>query len=141
MYVIPRQTRIMDVACTRNHNVAVSTSGEVYAPGALVISPSREVTPELVGALRGKHVTAVSAGLTHAAAVADAGDFIYTWDVSTDGTGNASGLGHLNLVDGNATTKKIPQSVHTLKRVTAVACGDTHTAAVVTTFTPTLGGQ
>ena len=30
MYVIPRQTRIMDVACTRNHNVAVSTSGEVY---------------------------------------------------------------------------------------------------------------
>ena len=63
MYVIPRQTRIMDVACTRNHNVAVSTSGEVYT-WCSSISPS-EVTPELVGALRGKHVTAVSAGLTH----------------------------------------------------------------------------
>ena len=79
----------------------------------------------------------MSAGLTHAAAVADTGD-LFTWDVSTDGTGNASGLGHLNLVDGNAAIKKIPQSVHTLKRVTAVACGDTHTAVVVTLSRPRL---
>ena len=135
VFVIPRAIRIVDVACTRDNNIAVSTSGDVYSWRSNVAPPL--VAPKLIRSLRGKHVTKIAAGLTHVAAVIDTGDLV-TWDLSSNGNGNSSGLGHVNKAEGGGLSTHIPQSVHTLKRVTAVACGDTHTAAIVTLSRPRL---
>ena len=140
IYVIPRAMFIEDVACALDHNVARSKSGEVLMWSSRPeqsstgpIGATSAVVPMPVKGLSGKHVVKIAAGKTHVCAVVDTGD-LFTWCPSADG--NTAALGHRDKGGGRSPT--VPQCAHTLKRVTEVACGSTHTVALVTLARPAL---
>ena len=133
VYVIPRAVRVVDVACARDYNAAISTSGEVFSWSSRC--PTELSTPAMpmpVKGLRGKHAVKLAAGATHFSAVIDTGD-LFTWCTSNDG--DSAALGRSSLCKSPSA---VPQNVPTLKRVTNVACGDTHTVVVVTLSRPKL---
>ncbi|XP_027345845.1 PH, RCC1 and FYVE domains-containing protein 1-like [Abrus precatorius] len=119
------------VACGEYHTCAVTYSGDLYTWGDGVHNSgllghgnevSHWIPKKVSGNLEGLRVSYVSCGPWHTAIVTSAGQ-LFTFG---DGTFGALGLG-----DHRSTN--IPREVDTLKglRITKVACGVWHTAAVV----------
>ncbi|GMN41824.1 hypothetical protein TIFTF001_011043 [Ficus carica] len=119
------------VACGEYHSCAVTLSGELYtwgdgthcsAPLGHGSEVSRWIPKKVCGQMEGIHVSYISCGLWHTAAVTSAGQLF------TFGDGSFGALGH-----GDLSSTSIPREVETLRglRTTKVACGVWHTAAVV----------
>ncbi|KAK9935169.1 hypothetical protein M0R45_022281 [Rubus argutus] len=122
---------VESVACGEYHTCAVTLSGELYTWGDGtnnfgLLGHGSEVShwiPKKVsGHMEGIHVSYISCGPWHTAAVTSAGRLF------TFGDGSFGALGH-----GDHSSTGTPREVETLrgKRTTRVACGVWHTAAVV----------
>lgn len=128
--------KIRDVACGREHTLALTRSGTVYAFGAGFGgrlgngSESDAELPVLVEGLAGHVITRVDAGECHSCALSDAGD-VFTW-----GFGASGALGH-----GSKENCLVPQMVEgpwmikrrgadsSVSMVSSIACGSYHTLA------------
>ncbi|KAL6187678.1 hypothetical protein ACLB2K_039074 [Fragaria x ananassa] len=121
------------VACGEHHTCAVTLSGELYTWGDGannfgLLGHGSEVShwiPKKVsGHMEGIHISYISCGLWHTAAVTSAGGLF------TFGDGSFGALGH-----GDHSSTSTPWEVETLRglRTARVACGAWHTAAVVET--------
>ena len=119
------------VACGEYHTCAVTFSGDLYTWGdgsqnSGLLGHGSEVShwiPRKVsGDMEGIHISYISCGLWHTAAVTSAGQLF------TFGDGSFGALGH-----GDLSSSSIPREVEALRglRTTRVACGVWHTAAVV----------
>lgn len=119
------------VACGEYHSCAVTLSGELYtwgdgthcsAPLGHGSEVSHWIPKKVCGHMEGIHVSYISCGLWHTAAVTSAGQLF------TFGDGSFGALGH-----GDLSSTSIPREVETLRglRTTKVACSVWHTAAVV----------
>ncbi|KAH7560717.1 hypothetical protein JRO89_XS10G0081100 [Xanthoceras sorbifolium] len=124
-------TNIELVACGEYHTCAVTLSGDLYTWGDGtynfgLLGHGNEVShwiPKKVnGPLEGIHVSYISCGPWHTAAVTSAGQLF------TFGDGTFGVLGH-----GDRNSVSIPREVESLKglRTVRAACGVWHTAAVV----------
>ncbi|KAK3011777.1 hypothetical protein RJ639_012560, partial [Escallonia herrerae] len=122
---------IKSVTCGENHTCAVTVSGDLYTWGDGInnfglLGHGTELsywTPKkIVGGMEGMHVSFVSCGPWHSAAVTSAG-LLFTF-----GDGTFGALGH-----GDRASTSVPREVETLKglRTLRVSCGVWHTAAVV----------
>ncbi|KAL7192137.1 hypothetical protein ACSBR2_024057 [Camellia fascicularis] len=123
------------VACGEYHTCAVTISGDLYTWGDAshnfgLLGHGSEVghwTPrKLCGQMKGMHVSSVSCGPWHIAAVTMVGQLF------TFGDGTFGALGH-----GDHNSTSVPREVETLKglRTVKVSCGFWHTAAVVEVIT------
>ncbi|XP_061991593.1 PH, RCC1 and FYVE domains-containing protein 1-like isoform X2 [Rosa rugosa] len=119
------------VACGEYHTCAVTISGELYTWGDGtnnfgLLGHGREVShwipKKISGHMEGIHISYISCGLWHTAAVTSAGRLF------TFGDGSFGALGH-----GDHSSTSTPREVETLRglRTARVACGAWHTAAVV----------
>lgn len=119
------------VACGEYHTCAVTFSGDLYTWGDGTHNfgllghgseVSHWVPKKVSGIMEGIHVSYISCGPWHTAAVTSAGQLF------TFGDGSFGALGH-----GDHISTSIPREVETLKgqRTMRVACGVWHTAAVV----------
>ncbi|KAF5739251.1 hypothetical protein HS088_TW12G00453 [Tripterygium wilfordii] len=126
---------IESIACGEYHTCAVTVSGDLYTWGdgthnAGILGHGSEVShwipKRVTGQMEGMHVSYVSCGPWHTAAVTSAGQLF------TFGEGSFGALGH-----GDHISTTIPREVETLRglRTTMVACGAWHTAAVVEVMT------
>ncbi|KAI7758163.1 hypothetical protein M8C21_007275, partial [Ambrosia artemisiifolia] len=122
-------TNIEVVACGEYHTCAVTLSGELYTWGNGhfgILGHGNEIShwvPKRVnGPLEGIHVSFISCGPFHTAAVTSAGQLF------TFGDGTFGVLGH-----GDQKSVSKPREVESLKglRTVRAACGVWHTAAVV----------
>lgn len=122
---------IESVACGEYHTCAITMSGDLYTWGDGIhnfglLGHGTEVshwTPKkLRGQMEGMHVSFISCGPWHSAAVTSAG-LLFTF-----GDGTFGALGH-----GNRSSTGVPKEVETLKglRTVRVSCGVWHTAAIV----------
>lgn len=118
------KAKIVQVACGREHTLALAEDGVVYAwgsddDGAVAAGAGRYVTsPQVVRSLRGKHCVKVVAGEYHSIAIDDSGA-VFTWG------GNFAGqLGH-----GDRSDVTIAREVRALEGVKIVdgAAGNGHT--------------
>lgn len=118
-------------ACGEYHSCAVTRSGELYTWGDGTYScgllghgteVGHSIPKRLTGFMDEHHVSYISCGLWHTAAVTSAG-VLFTF-----GDGSFGALGH-----GDRCSSWIPREVEALRglRTTRVACGVWHTAAVV----------
>ena len=124
---------VKEVSCGETHNVALSADGSVYVWGldvegqlGLGASGHRAAPAKVGGPLAEQKATAVSCsigpgGPGHSAAITSGGN-LYTWGMGRDGQ-----LGH-----GDTEPRLEPTLVSALadKKVVAVSCGATHTAAL-----------
>lgn len=119
------------VACGEYHTCAVTRSGDLYTWGDGTYNSgllghgteaSHWIPRKVSGHIDGIHVTYISCGLWHTAALTSAGQLF------TFGDGSFGALGH-----GDHSSTSVPREVETLRslRTTRVACGVWHTAAVV----------
>ena len=119
------------IACGEYHTCAVTLSGELYTWGDGtynfgLLGHGCEVshwTPRKVSCqIEGMHVSSISCGPWHTAAVTSAGQLF------TFGDGTFGALGH-----GDHNSSGMPREVETLKglRTIRASCGVWHTAAVV----------
>jgi len=128
--------KIRDVACGREHTLALTRSGAIYAFGAGFggrLGNGSEVDaelPVLVEGLAGQVITKVDAGECHSCALSDDGD-VFTW-----GFGASGALGH--GTKENCLAPKLVEGPWMLKRrgfdpallvVSSIACGSYHTLA------------
>ncbi|KAA8540950.1 hypothetical protein F0562_024912 [Nyssa sinensis] len=132
---------IESVACGDYHTCAVTLSGDLYTWGDGthnfgLLGHGNEVshwTPKKVsGQMEGLHVSSISCGPWHTAAVTSLGQLF------TFGDGTFGVLGH-----GDRNSISMPKEVETLKglRTVRVSCGVWHTAAVVeVTLEPSTSG-
>ncbi|CAI9753869.1 unnamed protein product [Fraxinus pennsylvanica] len=122
---------IVSIACGEYHTCAVTLSGDLYTWGDGIhnfglLGHGTEVshwTPRKVrGQMEGIHVTSISCGPWHSAAIALGGELF------TFGDGTFGALGH-----GDRCSTNVPMEVETLKglRVINVSCGFWHTAAII----------
>ncbi|KAK9277182.1 hypothetical protein L1049_006721 [Liquidambar formosana] len=123
------------VACGEYHTCAVTLSGDLYSWGdgshnfGLLghgSEASHWIPKKVSGHMEGIHISYISCGPWHTAAVTSAGQLF------TFGDGTFGVLGH-----GDHSSTSIPREVETLKglRTMKVACGVWHTAAVVEVVT------
>ncbi|KAK6931215.1 Brevis radix (BRX) domain [Dillenia turbinata] len=119
------------VACGEYHTCAVTISGDLYTWGDGIYNSgllghgsglSHWIPRKVGGALENIHVSYISCGPWHTAAVTSAGQLF------TFGDGTFGALGH-----GDKCSTSVPREVETLRglRTVRVACGVWHTAAVV----------
>ncbi|XAR65472.1 hypothetical protein NMG60_11009611 [Bertholletia excelsa] len=119
------------IACGEYHSCAVTLSGDLYTWGDCthnigLLGHESEVghwTPKKVhGLMGGVHISSISCGPWHTAAVTMEGQLF------TFGDGTFGALGH-----GDHSSTNVPSEVITLKglRTLKVACGFWHTAAIV----------
>ncbi|XP_043706595.1 PH, RCC1 and FYVE domains-containing protein 1-like isoform X2 [Telopea speciosissima] len=119
------------VACGDYHTCAVTLSGDLYmwgdgTYGSGLLGDESEashwIPKKLSGQMEGIHVSFVSCGPWHTAAVTSSGQLF------TFGDGTFGALGH-----GDRSSTCMPREVETLKglRTMRVACGVWHTAAIV----------
>nr|XP_048317951.1 PH, RCC1 and FYVE domains-containing protein 1-like [Ziziphus jujuba var. spinosa] len=122
---------IESVACGEYHSCAVTFSGDLYTWGdgthySGLLGHGSEVShwipKKISGDMEGLHVSYISCGLWHTAAVTSTGRLF------TFGDGSFGALGH-----GDLSSTNIPREVEILSglRTMRVACGVWHTAAVV----------
>ncbi|TYZ68450.1 hypothetical protein PybrP1_004309 [[Pythium] brassicae (nom. inval.)] len=128
-----QSTPIQAAACGREHTLALTKQGEVFAFGAGfggrlgIGSEADEEYPVRVAALDGVRIVRIDAGECHSAAVNDSGD-VFTW-----GFGNSGALG-----TGSRDNSLLPTKVSgawqddedesgAQATVTALACGGYHT--------------
>ncbi|WCJ21272.1 Regulator of chromosome condensation (RCC1) family with FYVE zinc finger domain [Euphorbia peplus] len=122
---------IESVACGENHTCAVTLSGDLYSWGDGVYNSgvlghggeaSHWVPKKVGGDMEGLHVSYISCGVWHTAAVTSSGQLF------TFGDGSFGALGH-----GDRNNTGIPRVVEALKglKTKKVACGIWHTAAAV----------
>ncbi|OIT28076.1 PREDICTED: uncharacterized protein LOC109213096 [Nicotiana attenuata] len=122
---------VTSAACGDYHTCATTISGDLYTWGEGTFnfgllghdSGISHWTPKKVkGPLVGKHVSYVSCGPWHSAAITSVGQLF------TFGDGTFGALGH-----GDRSSTSIPREVETLqgRRTVTVSCGHWHTAAVV----------
>ena len=115
------------VACGDEFSMVVTDTMDVYTWGHGDLGQlghgdyRRRTEPTVLRALAGKEIRAVAAGSNHAVALTMSGE-VYSW-----GNGEHGRLGH-----GDATTYRVPGVVRCLmgERVSQVACGGAHTAAL-----------
>ena len=121
--------QITMVACGQSHTAACSSlSGALYTWGYNLCfrlghgDVVEQTSPKLVEALTDKCVALVACGGSHTAACTSGGD-LYTW-----GAGEQGQLGH-----GDLSSRQVPSRVEHLagQAVTVIACGQTHSAAIV----------
>ncbi|XVF09098.1 hypothetical protein REPUB_Repub07fG0061900 [Reevesia pubescens] len=128
------------VACGEFHTCAVTSSGDLYTWGdgshnLGLLGHGTEVskwTPKKVsGEMEGMHVSYISCGAWHTAAVTSTGKLF------TFGDGTFGALGH-----GDRSSTNIPREVDALTGLQTLraCCGVWHTAAVVEMPTETSGG-
>ncbi|XP_042475047.1 PH, RCC1 and FYVE domains-containing protein 1-like isoform X2 [Macadamia integrifolia] len=119
------------VTCGEYHTCAVTLSGDLYSWGdgshnsGLLghgSEASHWIPKKVSGQMEGRHVSSVSCGAWHTAAVTSSGQLF------TFGDGTFGALGH-----GDHSSVSIPREVETLRglRTMGVACGVWHTAVVV----------
>ncbi|GAV62006.1 RCC1 domain-containing protein/FYVE domain-containing protein/BRX domain-containing protein/Mcp5_PH domain-containing protein/BRX_N domain-containing protein [Cephalotus follicularis] len=119
------------VACGEHHTCAVTLSADLYTWGdgihnSGLLGHGSEVShcipKRVTGNMDGMHISYISCGPWHTAAVTSAGQLF------TFGDGYFGALGH-----GDHSSANIPREVEFLRglRTTRVACGVWHTAAVV----------
>jgi alpha-tubulin suppressor-like RCC1 family protein len=117
------------VACGQSHTAACSRpSGELFTWGYNLCfrlghgDVVEKTSPKLVEALRDTCIALVSCGGSHTAACTSDGA-LYTW-----GAGEQGQLGH-----GDLSNRQVPCRVEQLagQSVTMIACGQTHSAAIV----------
>nr|XP_043616330.1 PH, RCC1 and FYVE domains-containing protein 1-like [Erigeron canadensis] len=122
---------IESVACGENHTCALTQNGDLYTWGDGIhnfgllghVSPVSHWTPRKVrGAIEGMHISYISCGPWHTAAITSHG-LLFTF-----GEGTFGALGH-----GDANSIYVPKEVEALKGLITkqVACGVWHTAAIV----------
>lgn len=130
-------SNIHSVACGEFHTCAVSLSGDLYTWGdgihklgllGHVSKISQWIPRKVCGQMEGVHVSSISCGPWHTAAVSSAGKLF------TFGDGTFGALGH-----GDRNSTSVPRQVETLKelRTAMASCGVWHTAAVVEVTTGT----
>ncbi|KAF6154656.1 hypothetical protein GIB67_000540, partial [Kingdonia uniflora] len=121
------------VACGEYHTCAVTFSGDLYTWGdgthkfGLLghgSDASHWIPKQVCGQMDGLHVSFISCGPWHTAAVTSSGQLF------TFGDGTFGALGH-----GDRNSTSVPRKVESLKdlRTVRVACGIWHSAAVVET--------
>ncbi|KAF8378430.1 hypothetical protein HHK36_029769 [Tetracentron sinense] len=119
------------VACGEYHTCAVTLSGDLYTWGDGTHNSgllghgseaSHWIPKKVSGKMEGIHISSISCGPWHTAALTSAGQLF------TFGDGTFGALGH-----GDHSSTNLPREVETLKglRTMRVACGVWHTAAVV----------
>ncbi|XP_042498405.1 PH, RCC1 and FYVE domains-containing protein 1-like [Macadamia integrifolia] len=119
------------VACGEYHTCAVTLSGDLYMWGDGTYSSgllgdgskaSHWIPKKVSGLMEGIHVSFVSCGPWHTAAVTSSGQLF------TFGDGTFGALGH-----GDRSSTSMPREIETLRglRTIRVACGVWHTAAIV----------
>ena len=119
------------VACGEHHTCAITTSGDLFTWGDGTYNSgilghgnltSHWIPKRVCSPLNGMHVSYVSCGPWHTAAI------ISTGQLFTFGDGTFGVLGH-----GDRTSSTYPREVETLRglRTLQVACGAWHTAAIV----------
>ncbi|CAI9112202.1 OLC1v1012617C1 [Oldenlandia corymbosa var. corymbosa] len=119
------------VACGEYHSCALTAAGDLYTWGDGIhnvglLGHGNEVshwTPKKVtGQIEGLHISFVSCGPWHSAAITSLGQLF------TFGDGSFGALGH-----GDCSSTSTPREVESLKglRTVMVSCGFWHTAAVV----------
>lgn len=124
-------TSVELVACGEYHSCAVSVSGELYTWGKGSHSSgmlghgsviSQWIPRKVSGQMEGIHISHISCGLWHMAAITSAGQLF------TFGDGSFGALGH-----GDLSSTSILREVESFRgmRTTRVACGVWHTASVV----------
>ncbi|XP_015576845.1 PH, RCC1 and FYVE domains-containing protein 1 isoform X1 [Ricinus communis] len=131
------------VACGENHTCAVTFSGDLYTWGDGAYNcgllghgseASHWIPKRIGGDMEGIHVSYVSCGPWHTAAVTSVGQLF------TFGDGTFGALGH-----GDHSSATVPREVETLRglRTIRVSCGVWHTAAAVeiTTESSSPGGS
>lgn len=122
---------IESVSCGEHHTCAVTVSGDLYTWGDGIHNFgllghgnefSHWIPKRVRGQMEGMHVSVVSCGPWHSAAVTSTG-LLFTF-----GDGTFGALGH-----GDRCSTSFPREVETLKglRTERVSCGVWHTAAVV----------
>ncbi|OVA13339.1 FYVE zinc finger [Macleaya cordata] len=119
------------IACGEYHTCAVTLSGDLYTWGdgthnSGLLGHASEVShwipKKVCGQMEGIHVSSISCGPWHTAAVTSAGQLF------TFGDGTFGALGH-----GDRSNTSTPREVESLRglRTVRVACGVWHTAAIV----------
>ncbi|XP_065861404.1 PH, RCC1 and FYVE domains-containing protein 1-like [Euphorbia lathyris] len=122
---------IESVACGENHTCAVTLSGDLYSWGDGVYNSgvlghggeaSHWIPKKVGGDMEGLHISYISCGVWHTAAVTSSGQLF------TFGDGSFGALGH-----GDRSSTGIPREVEALRglKTKKVACGIWHTAAAV----------
>ncbi|KAL3845972.1 hypothetical protein ACJIZ3_003375 [Penstemon smallii] len=122
---------VVSIGCGEYHTCAVTLTGDLYTWGDGIhniglLGHGNELsywTPQKVrGQMEGIHVTSISCGPWHSAAITSTGQLF------TFGDGTFGALGH-----GDRSCTSVPREVETLKgqKAVRVSCGFWHTAAVV----------
>ncbi|KAI9994239.1 hypothetical protein PInf_016807 [Phytophthora infestans] len=126
---------LLDVACGDKHGVGASEQGYLLTWGEVFDCRSKTRSeketanaPRVVQPLLHKRIVQVACGASHSFALAEDGD-VFSW-----GIGRSGALGHgLNVHEQTFDTVMSPMEVLALKgrRVVQIACGDSHTAALL----------
>lgn len=129
---------LLDVACGDAHMAAASEQGYLLTWGDVrgrcgAKAPSNKdattvSSPRIVQPLLHKRIVQVACGAAHSFALAEDGD-VFSW-----GLGHSGALGHgLNVYEQTFEAVASPMEVLSLKgrRVVQIACGDTHSAALL----------
>ncbi|MGV3658619.1 MAG: LamG-like jellyroll fold domain-containing protein, partial [Prosthecobacter sp.] len=126
--------KVIAVAAGGQHSLALCSDGTLAAWGDVSFGQLGDgaaldrLTPVLVsttGALAGKRATAISAGATHSAALCSDGTLV-CWGDNTHGE-----LGSGNNVNSNVPVAVSTSGVLAGRSITAIACGQNHTLALL----------